>query len=165
MEGAATNRMLPQVNMGCRHMWDWACMCGSESQGVKPLLALCTWKKKQAFHVQVYELMASKEEDLISYKRHSDARLESSSSSSDGRCWFAAISGVFVLSYISVCFVLVVRQGIPMQVPWLKIPFPGIPSSTKAKIDQSGLVCLPAEPPSPSHLRPTTESSHATTSE
>lgn len=146
-------------------------MCGSKSRGVKPLLALCTWKKNpNLFTWRHYELMTSKEENLISYKRHSDARLKRSSGiPMMGVVDFELLPGICVLSRISVCFVLVVCQGIPMQVLWLKIPFPGILFSAKAKIDQSGLSCLPTEPPSLSHLwpnyKPTTELSHARTSE
>lgn len=127
-------------------------------------------KNPNLFAWRHYEFMTSKEENLISYKRHSDARLKRSSGiPMMGVVDFELLPGICVLSRISVCFVLVVCQGIPMQVLWLKIPFPGILFSAKAKIDQSGLSCLPTEPPSLSHLwpnyKPTTELSHARTSE
>lgn len=110
MADAATNRKRQGVNTGCRHMWGRECVCvAARLGGVKPLLALCTWKKNnnKPLTCRHYELMASKGENLIWYKRHSDVRQKRSGrDSDDGCCWFGAISAGLCLSRMSVCFVL-----------------------------------------------------------
>lgn len=169
MDNDATNRMRGGVNMGCCHMGDWAsclCVCARRRAGEWICCQLCVHgKKNKLLTCRHYELMTSKGKNLISYMRHSCMLRKEQQNSNYGCCWFCAISGrlcIFtyfsVRAHVCVCFVLVACQGIPMQVLWLKIPFPGILSSTKAKIecfrDQSGLLCLPTETPSLCHLWP-----------
>lgn len=62
-------------------------------------------KKNKPLTCRNYELMASKEENLIWYKRHSGVR-QKKMDSDDGCCWFGAISAGLCLSRMSVCFVL-----------------------------------------------------------
>lgn len=150
MADAATNRKRQGVNTGCRHMWGRECVCVAARQGVKPLLASCTWKNNnnKPLTCRHYELMASKGENLIGYKRHSDVRQKRDSD--DGCCWFGAISAGLCLSRM--CFVVVrVSGGFPCRSPNLKIPFPAIPLSTRQI-----KVCVLTESPSFSYLGPAT---------
>ncbi len=136
------------------------CVCVRGRAGKWICCQLCVHGKKQPFHMLAlwaYDFKAGKS-DII--HKILQFMLKKKQDSNDGCCWFWAISGICVFSHISlcVCFVLVACQGIPMQVRWLKIPFPGILSSMMAKIknyrDQSDLFCLPTEPPSLHHLWP-----------
>lgn len=90
-----------------------------EEPGSESVVSSVYMEKNNRFTCRHYELMTSKEENLISYMRHSDARLRRRSRIPlMGVVEFELFPGVCVFSHISVCvcFVLVACQGIPMQV-------------------------------------------------
>lgn len=127
MEGAATNRMRRGDKHGVSsYVGRSECLCESKSQGVKPLLACCTWKKNNLFTCRHYECVTSKQENLISYRRHSEnARLKRRRGSPMmGVVDFELFPGVCVLSHISVCFVLDVCQGDSHAGSLIENPFP-----------------------------------------
>lgn len=168
MADAATNRKRQGVNTGCRHMWGRECVCVAARQGVKPLLALCTWKKTKnkktkPLTCRHYELMASKGENLIWYKRHSDVRQKK------GFWWWVLLIWSYFRWFASFTYVCVFCtwacvRGFPCRSPNLKIPFLGIPLSTREI-----KVCVLTESPLFSYLGPATRrvtpASHAESSE
>lgn len=109
------------VNTGCCHMWDWAsvCLCERKSQGVNLLSAPRTWKKTTFSHVGIMSLWLQRRENLISYTRHSDARLRRGRIPLMGVVEFELFPGVCVFSHIfCVCVLFLLRvRGFPCWFP------------------------------------------------
>ena len=125
------------------------CVCERKSRGVNVLSALCPWRKKTTFsHVGIMSLYGFKEQNLISYRRHSDACLKRSRIPMMGVVDFELFPQGCVLSHISVCV-----RGFPCRFSDNENPFP------RYSVIDTGFKVKPTSD------QTLTQLSHATTSE